>query len=206
MSIISSVNNFRITHMTDHIMVVLHTSCILESTDDLRALAALPDVKFTVSNSVFYELQVLKFSENKKLRVNADIILSQICRYHALSCDIEQFYDSAVRHIDPVSINNGPVIFAFYDAGSAEEFVIHTVSRGMNNLFLYFFDPYNYNRQYLIPQPLSSFDVNDLISHPFRKITPVNGTDPCTVNPLFRDTLYLGRKNPYGFRCCRCGG
>ena len=199
MSILSSVRNFRLTHAQEHVMVVLHTSCVLEATDDLRALTALQDVKFTVSNSVFYELQVLKFSANMKLRVNADIILTQICRYHALSCDIEDFYDSAVNHIDPISVNNGPVIFAFYDAGAAEEFVLHTASRAMHNLYLYFFDPYGYNRQYLIPQPLSSFNEADLMRQPFRKVTPVNGTDPCTVNPLFKSTLYLGRKNSYGF-------
>ena len=199
MSIVSSVNNFKLTHPAEQIMVVLHTSCVLESTVDLRALAAMQDVKFTVANSVFYELQVLKFSSNMKLRINADLILSQICHFHALSCDIEQFYDSAVMHIDPVSIHRGPVIFAFYDAGAAEEFVLHTASRGMYNLYIYFFDPYGYNRQYLIPQPLSSFDVNELMAHPFRRVIPVNGTDPCTVNPLFCETLYLGRMNASGF-------
>ena len=73
MSILSSVQNFITTHVNERIMVVLHTSCVLESTDDLRALTAMQNVKFTVANSVFYELQVLKFSPNMKLRVNADV-------------------------------------------------------------------------------------------------------------------------------------
>ena len=199
MNILTSVQNFRMTHGNERIMVVLHTSCVLEPTDSLRALAALPDVKYTVPNSVFYELQVLRCSSNMKLRTNSEIILSDICRFHALSCDTEQFYDSAASHIDPASIHNGPVIFAFYDAGAAEEFVMHTVSRRPDKLYIYFFDPYGYNRQYLIPQPLSAFDANDLFRNPFRKVTPVNGTEPCTVNPLFRNTLYLGRKSSYGF-------
>ena len=46
-----------------------------------KALASLTDVRFTVANSVFYELQVLKFSSNAKLRTNADVILSELCRY-----------------------------------------------------------------------------------------------------------------------------
>ena len=75
MSILISIQDFQLTHAGEQPMVVLHTSCVLEATDDLRALAALSDVKFTVANSVFYELQVLKFSPNMKLRVNADIIL-----------------------------------------------------------------------------------------------------------------------------------
>ena len=199
MSIFSSIQNFCATHAGESVLAVLHTSCVLESTDDLRELAEMRNVKFTVANSVFYELQVLKFSSNMKLRVNAEVILSQICRYHALSCDIEQFYDSAANHIDPVTVHNGPVVFAFYDAGAAEEFVMHTVSRAMHRLFLYFFDPYGYNRQYLVPQPLSSFSEIDLIRNPFRKVTQINGTDPCTVNPLFKSTLYLGRKSSYGF-------
>lgn len=199
MSLLTAIRNFTLTHPLERVMVVLHTSCVLESTEDLQALATLPDVKFTVANSVFYELQLLKFSSNMKLRVNADILLSRICRFHALSCDIEQFYDSAASPIDPVTVNAGPVVFAFYDAAAAEEFVMHTVSRAMNRLFLYFFDPYGYNRQYLVPQPLSSFGDMDLLRHPFRKVTPVNGSDPCTVNPLFQETLYLGRKNSYGF-------
>ena len=199
MSILTSIRNFMATRPSERVMVVLHTSCVLEATDDLRALAALPEVRFTVTNSVFYELQVLKFSANMKLRVNADVILAQICQYHALSCDAEEFYDSAASHIDPVSIHGGPVVFAFYDAGAAEEFVLHTVSRDPGRLYLYFFDPYGYNRQYLVPQPLSAFSEAELLRRPFRKVTPICGTDPCTVNPLFKTTLYLGRKSSYGF-------
>ena len=199
MSILSSIRNFIATRPDERVMVVLHTSCVLEATDDLRSLAAMRDVKFTVANSVFYELQVLKLSSNMKLRVNADLILTHLCRFHALSCDTEEFYDSAAVHIDPVSIHGGPVIFAFYDAGAAEEFVLHTVTRDPGKLYLYFFDPYGYNRQYLIPQPLSAFSETELLRHPFRKVTPICGTDPCTVNPLFKSTLYLGRKNSFGF-------
>lgn len=190
MGIYESVKQLSESFRNEQILLVLHTSCVLENTYSLRLINSLDNVSVSVPNSVFYELQLLKHSVNIRFAKNASLILSELCGDRIMRYDIEQFYQNCYSFTDISDLHSGITVFGFYDHSVAEEFMKYFFSRRRNSVYVFSFDPYGFNKDFDGMIPLSGYSGFFSSKDPFLcKCIPVPNSVPVSGDPVNGDML-----------------
>lgn len=113
----------------EHTALVLHTSCVNYSQEDLFRLTTLPFI-WIIPDNVFWELKML--AESKLFGAKASLILSKVMdsvdwrrRKFRRGWDLEQLYKGCSEPVVPSQIFDGTLLFVFGDLGKQDEFVCH---------------------------------------------------------------------------------
>lgn len=192
MGLYESVAALAARHKDEQVLLILHTSCVLETAYSLRRLKGLANVSVTVPNNVFYELQLLKGSSNARFAKNAEVILTELCANRALKYDTEQFFGGCSSFVDVADLHAGISVFGFYDHSAAEEFIKYSVSRRSGDVYVFSYDVFGFNADFDSLEPLAAFRGFRQSREPFLcKCIPVPCTEPASYDPVENKKLRI---------------